>query len=37
MGQYLPDEAKDEIDDEYLKMLQGLDEDEECLLFDSCF
>ena len=24
MGQYLPDEAKEEIDDEYLKMLEGL-------------
>ena len=30
MGQYLPDEAKEEIDDEYLKMLEGLGEDEEC-------
>ena len=29
MGQYLPDEAKEEIDDEYLKMLEGLGEDEE--------
>ena len=30
MGQYLPDEAKEEIDDEYLKMLECLGEDEEC-------
>ena len=30
MGQYLPDEAQEEIDDEYLKMLEGLGEDEEC-------
>ena len=30
MGQYLPDEAKEEIDDEYLKMLEGLGEDKEC-------
>ena len=30
MGQYLPDEAKEEIDDEYLKMLEGLGEDDEC-------
>ena len=30
MGQYLPDEAKEDIDDEYLKMLEGLGEDEEC-------
>ena len=30
MGQYLTDEAKEEIDDEYLKMLEGLGEDEEC-------
>ena len=30
MGQYLPDEAKEEIDDKYLKMLEGLGEDEEC-------
>ena len=30
MGQYLPDEAKEEIDNEYLKMLEGLGEDEEC-------
>ena len=30
MGQYLPDEAKEEIDDEYLNMLEGLGEDEEC-------
>jgi RimJ/RimL family protein N-acetyltransferase len=26
----LPDEAKEEIDDEYLKMLEGLGEDDEC-------
>ena len=30
MGQYLPDEAMDEIDASYLKMLEGLGEDEEC-------
>lgn len=30
MGQYLPDEAKEEIDDEYLKMLESLGEDEDC-------
>ena len=24
MGQYLPDEAKEEIDAEYLKMLEGI-------------
>lgn len=30
MGQYLPDEAMDEIDSEYLKMLEGLGEDDEC-------
>lgn len=30
MGQYLPDAAMDEIDPEYLKMLEGLGEDEEC-------
>lgn len=30
MGQYLPDEAKEEIDAEYLKMLEGLGDDEEC-------
>ena len=26
----LPDEAKEEIDDEYLKMLESLGEDEDC-------
>ena len=26
MGQFLPDEAKEEIDEEYLKMLEGLGE-----------
>ncbi len=30
MNQYLPDEAKEEIDYEYLKMLEGLGEDDEC-------
>lgn len=30
MGKYLPDEAKEEIDPEYLKMLEGLGEDEGC-------
>lgn len=30
MGQYLPDETKEEIDDEYLTMLEGLGEDDEC-------
>lgn len=30
MGQYLPDEAKEEIDHEYLKQLEILGEDEEC-------
>ena len=30
MGQYLPDEAKEDIDDEYLQMLEGLGEDDEC-------
>ena len=30
MGQYLPDEAKEEIDEEYLKMLEGLGDDDEC-------
>ena len=30
MGQYLPDEAKEEIDAEYLHMLEGLGEDAEC-------
>lgn len=30
MGKYLPDEAKEEIDDEYLKMLETLGEDAEC-------
>lgn len=37
MGQYLPDEAKEEIDEAYLKMLEGLGDDDELLLFDSCF
>jgi len=30
MGQYLPDEAKEGIDEEYLRMLEGLGDDEEC-------
>lgn len=30
MGQYLPDETMSEIDDEYLKMLEGLGDDDEC-------
>lgn len=30
MGKYLPDEAKEEIDNEYLKKLEILGEDEEC-------
>lgn len=30
MGQYLPDEAKEGIDYEYLKQLEVLGEDEEC-------
>ena len=30
MGQYLPDEAKEEIDVEYLKMLEGLGDDDKC-------
>ena len=30
MGQYLPDEAKDGIDYEYVKQLENLGEDEEC-------
>jgi len=30
MGQYLPDEAKENIDYEYLKQLEVLGEDEEC-------
>lgn len=30
MGQYLPDEAMKEIDEEYLKMLEALGDDEEC-------
>lgn len=29
MGQYLPDEAKEEIDYEYVKQLEGLGEDDE--------
>ena len=30
MGQYLPDEAKEDRDDKYLKMLEDLGEDNEC-------
>lgn len=30
MGQYLPDEAKDGIDPEYVKQLENLGEDDEC-------
>ncbi len=30
MGQYLPDEAKEEIDYEYVKQLEQLGEDDEC-------
>lgn len=30
MGQYLPDEAMESIDPEYLKMLESLGEDDEC-------
>lgn len=30
MGQYLPDEAKEGIDEEYLKKLEVLGDDEEC-------
>lgn len=30
MGKFLPDEAKESIDPEYLKMLESLPEDEEC-------
>ena len=37
MGQYLPDEAKEEIDDEYLKMLEGLGEDKECCYLTPVF
>ena len=30
MGEYLPDEAKEDIDSEYIKELELLGEDEEC-------
>lgn len=30
MGKYLPDETKEEIDPEYIKMLEALGEDEKC-------
>lgn len=30
MGKYLPDEAKEDIDEEYLKMLEALGDDDEC-------
>lgn len=30
MGEYLPDEAKEDIDPEYIKMLETLGESEEC-------
>lgn len=30
MGEYLPDEAKEEIDPEYIKKLEVLGEDQEC-------
>lgn len=30
MGEFLPDEAKKDIDPEYIKMLEGLPDDEEC-------
>lgn len=30
MGKYLPDEAMEEIDSQYLKKLEKLGEDEEC-------
>ncbi len=30
MGQYLPDEAKEEVDEAYIKELEILGEDEEC-------
>lgn len=30
MGAYLPDEAKDDIDEEYLKELEALGDDDEC-------
>lgn len=30
MGEYLPDEAMEEIDPEYLRMIEALGEDEEC-------
>ena len=30
MGEYLPDESMTEIDPEYLKMVEGLGDDEEC-------
>ena len=30
MGEYLPDEAKEDIDPEYIKELEVLGEDEEC-------
>ena len=30
MGEYLPDEAMEELDEEYLHQLEQLGEDEEC-------
>ena len=30
MGEYLPDEAMDEIDEEYLTVIESLPDDEEC-------
>lgn len=30
MGEFLPDEAKEDIDPEYIKMLEALPDDEEC-------
>ena len=30
MGKYLPDEAKEDIDEEYLKELEVLDDSDEC-------
>lgn len=41
MGEFLPDEAKEDINPEYIKMLEGLPDDEECCYLipvfkDSC-
>ncbi len=37
MGKYLPDEAMEEIDEEYLKVIEALPEDEECCYMISEF